>query len=241
MWTIGIKSLHFGINMPCTVLNNMSKCRALMDKTKANRFLHISPCLCAAGTTLPRGRSQEGNQTLKTQLIHIWLVSLWRRDLSTPVIWNKNSTYYRYLHTLHYITLHCIALHYITLITLHYMTLHTYIHTSIHPYIHTSIHPYIIHPYIHTSIHPYIHTSIHTYIHPYIHPSIHTYIHAYICSFLFVFAGRFKKDITHNLYRFVYTYLCAVLRKLHSFFWLGSGTHNVVVERVCVGNQSKTK
>ena len=173
--------------MPCTVLNNMSKCRALMDKTKANRFLHISPCLCAAGTTLPRGRSQEGNQKLKTQLIHIWLVSLWRRDLSTPVLWNKNSTYYRYLHTLHYITLHCIALH---CITLHY---------------------------------------------------IHTCMHTYICAFLFVFAGRFKKDITHNLYRFVYTYLCAVPRKLHAFFWLGSGTHNVVVERVCVRSQSKTK
>ena len=88
--------------MPCTVLNNMSKCRALMDKTKANRFLHISPCLCAAGTTLPRGRSQEGNQKLKTQLIHIWLVSLWRRDLSTPVLWNKNSTYYRYVHHIVY-------------------------------------------------------------------------------------------------------------------------------------------
>ena len=170
--------------MPCTVLNNMSKCRALMDKTKANRFLHISPCLCAAGTTLPRGRSQEGNQKLKTQLIHIWLVSLWRRDLSTPVLWNKNSTYYRYLHILHYITLHYIALHCFTL---------------------------------------------------------HTYMHAYICSFLFVFAGRFKKNITHNLYRFVYTYLCAVPRKLHAFFWLGSGTHNVVVERVCDRNQSKTK
>ena len=111
------------------VLNNMSKCRALMDKTKANRFLHISPCLCAAGTTLPRGRSQEGNQKLKTQLIHIWLVSLWRRDLSTPVLWNRNSTYYRYLHTLHYITLHCIALR---CIAWHYIT---YIHACIHTYV----------------------------------------------------------------------------------------------------------
>ena len=173
--------------MPCTVLNNMSKCRALMDKTKANRFLHISPCLCAAGTTLPRGRSQEGNQKLKTQLIHIWLVSLWRRDLSTPVLWNKNSTYYRYLHyiTLHYIALRCIALHCFTL---------------------------------------------------------HTYMHAYIHMFVsFCFCGEVQKNITHNLYRFVYTYLCAVSRKLHAFFWLGSGTHNVVVERVCDRNQSKTK
>ena len=177
--------------MPCTVLNNMSKCRALMDKTKANRFLHISPCLCAAGTTLPRGRSQEGNQKLKTQLIHIWLVSLWRRDLSTPVLWNKNSTYYRYLHTCITFTFTCACT---CTCTLHYITLH------------------------------YI-----------------TYMHTYICSFLFVFAGRFQKNITHNLYRFVYTYLCAVPRKLHAFFWLGSGTHNVVVERVCDRNQSKTK
>ena len=132
--------------MPCTVLNNMSKCRALMDKTKANRFLHISPCLCAAGTTLPRGRSQEGNQKLKTQLIHIWLVSLWRQDLSTPVLWNRNSTYYRYLHTLHCIALHCMTLHYIhaCIHTLHYITLRCvalrcialhYIHACIHTYV----------------------------------------------------------------------------------------------------------
>ena len=67
---------------------------------------------------------------------------------------------------------------------------------------------------------------------------MHTYIYMFV---FFFFAGRFKEDITHNLYRFVRTYLCAVPRKLHSFFWLGSGTHNVVVERVFVGNQSKTK
>jgi uncharacterized membrane protein YgdD (TMEM256/DUF423 family) len=113
--------------MPCTVLNNMSKCRALMDKTKANRFLHISPCLCAAGTTLPRGRSQEGNQKLKTQLIHIWLV------LFGGEIYQHQFFEIRILHTIgtyiHYITLHCIALR---CIALHYIT---YIHAFIHTYV----------------------------------------------------------------------------------------------------------
>ena len=200
----------------------MSKCRNSTHKTKANKFLHIRPCWLLLAQLF----NVAGHKKVTKNWKDNWYAfdsSLWRRDLSTPILWNKNSNLLKvstYLHTYIHTDRQ----------TDRQTDIHTYIHTYIYTYIRTYVRTYI-RTYVHTYVHRYIRTYILAYIHAYRHTDTHLSIYIYTYIYIIYIYTQ-----TTNM-RFLF---CGEAQRRYIRALYNIEAQNVVVECVCFWSSKQT-